>query len=220
MAANHVQHSPIKAFRKPSGPLEREAGGSGADELAEYLALDYPALAQYLGDSRFRAAAFEFHGTIKIGADQLESARRSFAGFVAQSALFSHSPEIAELAQLEQSFQVDFGARPHTPIDLADASELEEKSRLRLHPSVKIWCFKQNTTSLWSAIKCGEAPPRPYQLDLPQHVLVWHYKSLPRFRILGDDEAEAIAAFSKRPSNASAYFRGWVEAGLIVLPVK
>ena len=189
------------------------------EELVQSLALDFPILARYLGDNRLRAAALEYNTMLGASAPAVAALGGEFPSYMARAKRFSHHPEIAELAMLEQSFKpgLEPGVLGFEVVSrMTDATEI---ARLRLHPWAKILEFKQNTTSLWSAIKCGEAPPRAYQLDVPQQVLVWHKNHLPRFRILGDDEAEALGAFASNPSAAPPYFPGWVEAGLVVAPM-
>ncbi|MEO6607204.1 MAG: hypothetical protein ABIN69_01895 [Aestuariivirga sp.] len=177
-----------------------QAKGFASSKTAAELAEEFSFLARYLGDIRFGAAVQDFL------LEAASSKAKSFPDFMVGR--FKAWSEIGELARLERSFQQAEGVR----------DEIGDK--LRLHASAELLVFTQNTTSIWSCLVCGEAPPRPYKLDQPQRVVVWQQDQMPRFRILGDDEAKDLAAFQKRPSQKSPYFLGWLETGLAVALAK
>jgi hypothetical protein len=200
-----MQNSPLR--------VSARAGGHAPQQNADQLAAEFPILGRYLGDIRFNAAVQGF--LLEAASRKVKSSATSFPDFLRAS--FKTWPEIGELARLEQGFKR--AGEIHADHSFAlPASALTDarQSRLRLHPSVQLLVFNQNTTSLWSCLVCGEVPPRPYHLDQPQYVIIWRHDRMPRFRILGDDEARDLAAFQKRPSRQSPYFLGWVKAGLVL----
>jgi hypothetical protein len=93
---------------------------------------------------------------------------------------------------------------------------------------------RTNIASVWSSLNCSERPPRLYNLEQPQSILVWRQKAKPRFRMLGPEEKTAIAAAKAGLSFAAIackladwdgggdaearlmrYLRGWIEAEII-----
>lgn len=180
-------------------------------DVADFLARNFPVLARYLGESRIQAMALDWSGSDVVGHAFSGAWHKRFPAVLARAERFKLQPEIAELAQLECSFR--------TALE-AEMGRVAEGRKLRLHPSVQCLVFCQNTTSIWSALKCEETPPRPFTLESPQHVVVWRQAGLSRFRILGEDEAKALARIKSRYPNTSAYFRNWREAGLVVESAK
>ena len=211
-----VQHQPLGHRTIGAG---KRLGAATALDSAEVLASHFPVLARYLGESRIRALALDIYGA-KVVSHPFNGARlKKFLAELSGAERFKLHPEIAELALLELSFRNALEANNGAlPLKL-DTHGLERR-KLRLHPSVQCLVFTQNTTSIWSALKCEETPPRPFKLDAPQHVLVWRQNGLARFRILGVDEAKALARFNTRSPNTSSYFRGWLDAGLVVESAK
>ena len=62
-----------------------------------------------------------------------------------------------------------------------------------LSPALGRFTAKTNVTSLWSSLRCDETPPAAERLALPIEVLVWRQAGASRFRILGAEEAMAVA---------------------------
>jgi hypothetical protein len=204
-----VQNSPHRL--QPIRPVKPQRG-LATKQTAVGLASEFSFLARYLGDTRFCAAVQDF--SLEAASSKTKRSAKSFPDFMAVR--FKAWSEIGELARLEQSFlnaeRIEDGKV--TPLARPPPKD-HRRGKLRSHPSAQLLVFTQNTTSIWSCLVCEEVPPRPYKLDQPQHVLVWQQHHMPRFRILGDDEAGELAAFRKHPSQKSAYFRGWLEAGLV-----
>ncbi len=211
-----MQHQPLG--HRTTGAAKR-LSAAAALYNADLLALKFPVLARYLGESGMQAVALDIYGA-KVMGPVLGGARlKKLPAELSRSERFKLHPEIAELALMELSFRSALEA-DDAPTPLRIEPLGPERRKLRLHPSVHCLVFTQNATSIWSALKCDETPPRPFKLDQPQQVLVWRQNGLSRFRILGEDEAKALACFNTRSPNKSPYFRGWLEAGLVVEPAK
>ena len=205
----------------PTTGTGKRLNAARALDVANELASNFPVVARYLGGSHMQAVALEFYGGKVLGPSFNRSWFKKFPADLAHTARFKFHPEIAELAVLELGIRnavaTEYAVvKPSVEFESLGA----ERRKFRLHPSVRSLVFTQNTTSIWSALTCEENPPRPYKLDVPQHVLVWQQKGSSRFRILGEDEAKALAQFNTRAPQKSPYFRGWLEAGLVVEPAK
>jgi hypothetical protein len=161
--------------------------------------------------------------------------------YLKQQPSFQHSPEIHELACLEIAVNQAF-LSPELPV--LSAQQFEDigvqnfpKVKIQFVGSTHLLSFEQNTTSIWSAMKCDERPPKPHRLDEPQKVLVWKQRGAPRFRLLGAEEAmlfeqlrlkrDVKSAVKLLPnpydtessmSSALNYVRGWVDAELVARP--
>jgi hypothetical protein len=169
---------------------------------------EYPVLLRYLGHLRFSGYvdACGYDGmSWKQTADSLPES-------------LLHVPsvplEVAELARLERAMRKAFEAG----MDGNDGPRL-------LHPSVSLLTFEHNTSSLWSALICGEPPSRPYRLETPQHVVTWRHKGQARMRLLGQEEYNCMIALAGSPHHREAsaetampaYMAGWLEND-VVLP--
>jgi Putative DNA-binding domain len=206
--------------------------------LTEFLANDYEKLRSYVGEVRFNAMAQAY-----VAAHPSRQANARWFGqglpkFLKQSNHFAQFPECVELAELELALATAFDAVDVTSLGMDALATLPPESiastGFAFHPSLQTLQFMHSTVSLWSALQCDEAPPRPHALDEPQTVMVWRQGGQSRFRILGDEEAMALAnardgvpfgalcemmAFSHGADDvalrAATYLRGWLEAEIL-----
>jgi hypothetical protein len=208
--------------------------------LIDFLRHDYAQLRIYLGDIEFDRLA-RAHANAHFSRQR--NARwhsNALPAFIAQSAQWNSRPALAEFARLEHAFRNAFDAADLLALTLAelDATETEYFPALKFkqHPSVSTLQFTTNACSIWSALKCDEAPPRGQSLDESQTVLVWRQGGHSRFRILGSDEAAALAALhgglsfvrlsevlgnvapEESALRTARYLRGWTEAEMILPP--
>ncbi len=207
--------------------------------LTDFLANDHELLREYLGESQFVEMA---HRYIAAHPSQHPNARwfsKHLAEFLLSYKPFEHHREIQELATLELALNSAFDAPEAVALTLAQLvtvnPEIFNALKLQIHPSAARLTFKQNTTSIWSALKCETQPPKPHRLDTDQQILVWRQGVASRFRLLGDEEAMAydacktgasfstlceMIAFREFPETAAAraatYLRGWIEAELLL----
>ena len=217
--------------------LERETRST---PLIDFLRHDYAQLCNYLGDVEFCNLARAF---IAANFSHQHSARwlsNSLPAFIVQGTRWNSRAELAEFAELEHAFRKAFDAADLKTFTLMELDAAKPESllalRFNLHPSVSTLQFTTNACSIWSALKCDEAPPRVQRLADPQTVLVWRQGGNSRFRILGSEEAIALAALyegssiarlsemisatppDESASHAARYFRGWTEAEMILPP--
>ena len=206
--------------------------------LRDFLANDFPVLRTYLGDIKFSNMARDY---IKSHVPNQPNARwysQGLPDFLATYAAMRENPECYELAQLERALSDVFDAAEKTPLTLTDLSAIPTAQisnlRLKLHPAIRRLAFTHNTTSIWSALKAEQEPPRPHLLEQHQEILVFRHKGDARFRILGAEESMALDCMEQGsnfaivcemmamhdgnenvPLRAATYLRGWFEAELL-----
>lgn len=207
--------------------------------LKEFLAIDYRFLRKYLGETQFTEMAKSYCEANSSTQPNARWFSTHLAEFLRGYAPFSHHPEIQELAALELALNSAFTAPEAAALTLADLTTLDPEifssMNLGMHPSASRLTFTQNTTSIWSALKCETQPPKPHLLDEQQQTLVWRQGAASRFRLLGNEEAMAfdaaktgasfsticqLIAFMDSPettaARAASYLRGWIEAELLL----
>jgi hypothetical protein len=206
--------------------------------LTEFLANDYEKLRAYVGEVRFNTMAAQY---ITAHPSRHSNARwfgQGLPAWLKSSGHFALHPECTELAELELALATAFDSidLPVLGIEVLGTLPPEKiaSTAFSFHPSLQTRSFRQNTVSLWSALQCEEEPPRPYTQDEAQTVMVWRQGNQARFRILGDEEAMALAnaregvpfgalcemmAFSHGADDAAlraaTYLRGWFEAEIL-----
>jgi Putative DNA-binding domain len=182
-----------------------EARAETAEELRAFLAAELPVLRRYMGETPFAAMVRRYAAEGPPQQPRTRWRLRDLPDYLTRNLPFSRTPELAELAGIELAF--------------AEACEAPESGAchkgpgIAIDPSHRILTVTTNAASLWSALRCGEIPPRPYRLEAPQDVLVWRQGETARFRLLGSEEAAAIA--DPCESRAGPYLPGWIEAGLV-----
>ncbi len=206
--------------------------------LTEFLANDYEKLRSYMGEVRFNEMAEAY---IRENPSHASNARwfgQNLPAWLKQSGRLSQHPECTELAELELSLGTAFDAIDVPSLGIEALASIPPEqiatTAFAFHPSLQTLAQRQNTASLWSALQCGETPPRPYVQDEPQTVMIWRQGNQSRFRILGAEEHMVLAqaregvpfgalcemmAFSHGaddvPLRAATYLRGWLEAEII-----
>ena len=207
--------------------------------LTDFLANDHEILRDYIGETQFVAMAQNYIATHPSQHPNARWYSIHLAEFLLGYEPFLHHPEIQELATLELALNTAFDAPEAATLTLEALTTLNPEifsaMTLGIHPSASRLTFKQNTTSIWSALKCETQPPKPHLLDEPQQILVWRQGVASRFRLLGNEEAMAfdasktgasfsticeMIAFMDSPETAAArsasYLRGWIEAELLL----
>jgi hypothetical protein len=205
--------------------------------LIGYLANELGFLYAYLGDITFNKLTRDYMRSYPELTVDPTAVKNNLLQYIEVQPLVQRNPEILELANLELALNFALNAPDEQLLDVSAFQKLEPLRRdqtiLNFVSSAQILLFKQNTTSIWSAMKCEERPPKPHLLDEPQNLLVWRQGDAPRFRLLGHDEAflfeliaqgidlrKAILQIEKQsvtPEETLNYVRGWIEAELIVL---
>ena len=188
--------------------------------LTEFLADDYAKLRLYMGESVFNALGRHCLAAYAVKAPKARALSRHLPDFLDLTKPFSRSPELSDLARLEKAFHLALNA-PDAPILTRTTFPWGHgKFRIELHPSLQRLQLRTNATSIWAALTAGELPPPPERLDEPQELLVWRQGAMPRFRMLGREEAMALdeAARSSVIAMDQAtenFLRGWLEAEVI-----
>jgi hypothetical protein len=195
--------------------------------LVDFLENEYPILRTYLGEVTFVNLTLAMIGTRSAEKINARSICEQLPRFLTSCKISNHRLEINELATLELAL--------HTAFSAPEAEAL--KTGISVHPSVQRLSFSQNTVSIWSALKCDSQPPRPHMLDEPQAVIVWRQSQSARFRILGNEEANAFDTAAKLLSfnaicentlweegalapaqRCALYLEGWSEAEILTFP--
>ncbi len=207
--------------------------------LTGFLTNDFPMLKAYIGDDRFDEIARHY---IHANPSTHPNARwysEDFPAFLKSSNAFTDNGECIELVTLEQALSHAFDAADVPAMTLADLAAILPAHagdlQINLQPSATVLTFQQNTTSIWSALKADIEPPHPHKLDQPQKILVFRQVQASRFRLLGEDEAMALAfirdgvsfavlcemmAFQNDdgevPKRAAMFLRIWLESQLLM----
>lgn len=208
--------------------------------LTDFLANDYKALRTYIGEKNFSQMAKKY---IEAYPSENPNARwysKHLPDFLKSYVAFEFNPEKQELAALELALNDAFDSVDCNAITLQNLAEAEQskflKTPLHIHPSSRRLKFQNNTTSIWSALKCEAEPPKPHALDQMQEIVVWRQGTSSRFRLLGDEEAMALNAVADHATfsqiceliafmdgaetaslRAASYLKGWVEAELLAV---
>jgi hypothetical protein len=207
--------------------------------LAEALASNYPAIAQYLGEADFSVLARAFASAHPSCHASIRWFGGSFAKFLRTRAPWSSNPVLHELAQFEWALRHTVDAADKPVLAVAALRALPPGSwpqlQLALQPAATLMHLDWNATGFWSALVEGEAPPaRQYG---PQHWLVYRRQDLmAMWRSAGEEEArllrligegthfadlcEAMAEHAEDPeaipAQAALLLHQWVDAGLLV----
>jgi hypothetical protein len=207
--------------------------------LIGYLANELGYLYAYLGDITFNKLTRDYLRSYPELPIDPAAVKKNLLKYIGAQPLVQRNPEILELADLELALNFALNAPDEKLLDVQAFEKLASPKReqiiFNVVSSAQILLFKQNTTSIWSALKCEERPPKPHLLDEPQNLLVWRQGDAPRFRLLGRDEAFLFNLISQNTNLRSAllqmnsettdaeeilnYVRGWAEAELIRLPL-
>ncbi len=216
---------PLKPGPPPSAPL------------IGYLANELGFLYSYLGDIAFNKLTRDYIRSIPKQPVDPAAIKSNLLQFIEAQPHVQRNPEILELANLELALNFALNAPDEKVMTVSYFDQLVSPKRdqiiFNFVSSAQTLLFSQNTTSIWSAMKCEERPPKPHLLDEPQNLLVWRQGDAPRFRLLGGDEAFLFHLISQKtnlhsiykqltvqaaaPEDLLNYVRGWVEAELILL---
>lgn len=206
--------------------------------LTEFLAHDYGKLRTYLGDVRFNEMALHYIAAHPSDQPNARWFSRHLPEFLASSRHYRHQPELSELARLEGALSDAFDGLDESVCTMSDLGAIDPEhfgsASFNIVSTVHRFAVTTNVSSLWSSLKCDEAPPPPESISKPLEIMVWRQGSGARFRILGDEEAmaidsaregvsfavicEMIAAFEDPDTaamRAAGYLRGWIEAEIV-----
>ena len=212
-------------------------GGYGA-RLTEALQINFPVLAELLGESDFEtlsAAYIRAHDStftsIRYYGDALPE-------FLAANPTYGAVPLLAELARWEWAMTETFDAADAQVTDagaLASVSP-EQWSELRFtwHPSIRRLGLSWNVPQLWKAATNETQRPEASLSAEPGQWLLWRRDLDTFFRSLASPESAALDAArggssfgevcdllcqwvseAEAPASAAGLLRDWLQSGLI-----
>lgn len=164
--------------------------------LTDALAHTYPRLQQLLGVEAFAVLARSYlasrpstHVSVRWFGDQL-------AEHLAQDVQYLRKPWLAELAQWEWTIAAAFDASDAEPLTLEILGEIaaDEWPELRFlfHPSVHTLHLRTNAAVLCQALSENQRVPAPTALRAPQFWVIWRQGTTTRYRLLDENEAQAL----------------------------
>ena len=206
--------------------------------LTKCIEGDHPVLCSYLGDELFELMARGYISHCPSSHPSLRYFCERLPDYLKQTAPFSQTPILAEIAAFERTLMAAFDA-PDSPV--ADKDSLQTippddwpNLQVRFHPSVRLFTTQWNSIVSWQALKNEAIPPAALQTN-EQHWLIWRGRDrLTEFRSLapaglwlydafrnGNNLATACEALleilpeAEISESAVTYLAGWLESGLI-----
>ncbi len=193
--------------------------------LAGALRVNYPVLAQLLGDEGFRSIADAY-------ARSHPSRSPSIRWHGADLARFLAPGPRADLARMEWALGAAFDAADAAPLDAAFLRTVPvyewQALRVALHPSVAVLRLSFAIEPQWEAIRAGHEAPAA-QPD-PHGLIVWRRGLDARWRIASLEESAALLALGRQANLEAAcesldeeqaeslgeWFASWTVDGLLV----
>lgn len=183
--------------------------------LAEALAHTYPRLQQLLGPEAFAALARSYlaerpstHVSVRWFGDQL-------AEHMAQDAQYRRKPWLAELAQWEWTLAAAFDAPDADPLTLDVLGDIaaDEWPDLHFvfHPSVHTLHLRTNAAVLSQALSENQRVPAPTALRSPQFWVIWRQGLSARYRLLDENEAQALETLAGLAPDKMGMFKEMCE---------
>ena len=206
--------------------------------LTKCIEADHAVLCSYLGDELFELLAAGYIASCPSMHPSLRYFCERLPDYLRDTAPFSQTPILAELAAFERTLMAAFDA-PDSAVAGKDCLQTippEDWPSLRVdfHPGVRLFATRWNSVESWQALKQGKTPSAAEQGD-QQHWLVWRGRDrLTEFRSLapaglwfydalnsGGNLAMACDALLEiLPADEISettvnYLSGWLESGLI-----
>lgn len=189
--------------------------------LTEFLADDYARLRLYMGVSAFNAMGRHCLAAYSTRTPNARSLSQHLPNFLGLTKPFSRSPEISDLARLENAFHAALNAPEAPVLTLSEfVGRNPQNFFLELHPSVQRLQLRTNAASIWAALTAGELPPAPVKLHVPLELLVWRQGLASRFRMLGQEETVAFDEAARGELTgidqiSEHFLRGWLETEVV-----
>jgi hypothetical protein len=214
-------------------------GGAYGARLTEALQMNFPVLAQLLGESDFAELAAAYirshdstYPSIRYYGDALER-------FLANHTTYSDVPLLAELARWEWAMTETFDAADAGTVDARALESVPPESwwelHLQWHPSIRRLPLAWNVPQIWNAITKETERPQPSVLAEPEQWLMWRRDLEIYFRSVSDTEAAALdcardggsfgeicellcelVGETEAPAEGARLLRDWLQSGLIV----
>lgn len=176
----HVYHH---AYRARLGDLLREA---------------FDKTWSWLGDEAFGGVVAAYVEARPSTGFSLDDYGAGFPDFLARR--LPDETEAIELAWLERAMRKAFDGADAAPLDPVRLAELDadawDRAQFAFHPTLAVRPVRSHLGALWAGIESGEAfAPPPVEPGLS--VRVWRKGLQPHFRMIGADEALALAQLRK-----------------------
>lgn len=208
--------------------------------LTAALAVDYPALKAFLGDSGFDDMAAAYIDTCPSTVRNLRWFGDAMASFLRNDTKYSQQSVLAELAEFEwaQGLAFDAADAPQTSFEQIASVAPPDWPELRFiaHPSLQLVASHWNVIAIWHAHRDQQEMPSPSRREQADTIAVWRKDYKTYFRTLDRDEAwlwrtfadgtgfgEACANFTAMTGKedadaaqrAAGLLRNWVDEGWI-----
>jgi hypothetical protein len=208
--------------------------------LIAALAVDYPALKAFVGESAFENLAAAYIDARPSTYRNLRWFGGALSAFLANDPAFSPQPVLAELAEFEwaQGLAFDADDAPQSSFEKIATVPPAEWPGLRFiaHPSLHLIESRWNVIAIWHAHRDQHEMPEPFESEQTSTIAVWRRDFKTYFRTLDRDEtwlwhtfaggagfgdacadfaAETGAADADAAQRAAGLLRGWVDEGWI-----
>lgn len=184
--------------------------------LTEALAHTYPRLQQALGHDAFAQMTRNYlavrpstHVSVRWFGDQLSE-------YLEQDAQLRRKPWLAELAQWEWTVAAAFDAADAEPLTQEVLGQIQSDAwpnlRFQFHPSVQTLHLLTNAAVIYQALSEDRKPPSPISLRTAQIWLLWRQDVTTRYRLLEEDEAQALETVAGLEPDRVGMFQEMCEA--------
>lgn len=166
--------------------------------LADFVANDYPALHQILGDEHFFNLAAAYIDATPSRHRNARFYARDLPEFMRVQVPWASSPILADLAALERALADAFDAADADAVDAAALADIPAKAQpqlsLKFAPCVAALTVTRGTATCYAAALEGWAMDMPRD-EGRETILVWRSAALePLYRLLEEDETLALDA--------------------------
>jgi len=162
--------------------------------LKEALSTDYDRLYSYLGDELFETLMDKYIESYPSHHPSLRYFGQYMVDLVERLEPFSHLPEVAEIARIENAFGDSFDAADCNRTTLDQLARLDPETwptlKLRFHDAVQLLPQHYNSFQIWRALSNEETPPQKAADEATW--LIWRQDLVSRYRALSSAEAVAL----------------------------
>jgi len=210
-------------------------GGGYPARVQEALAETYPAVVHVVGDGAFAALVRRYVADVTLHSYNLNDAGAQLPQWLANDALATHLPFLADLARLEWQVARAFHAYEHASLDLGGFANWRiadwERAVLRFQPSVAVVTSPWPIREIWES---RETPTEAIDIDLsnrPDRVLVRRSGYAVLCESVDEAEADLLTALlagrtlgdvmatlttrGGHPGSVSTRFARWVALGML-----
>lgn len=206
--------------------------------LVEILQNEFQALAAFMGEDDFDAAARAYIAAVPSRHRNARWVGRDLADFLSRTPSYAERPVLGEIARFETALNDAFDAADAKLLAISDLAQVPPDDwaalRFEAQPSARRLDQTTNATAIWSADKAGEPLPEAEMREEPERLIVWRRDATPMFREMSVEEAmlwdEAargstfgqlctLSATYDDPDNAAGrcagHLVGWINAGML-----